>query len=165
MFNLSWSIISSAIHSGRKLETISIQMSLRQCQHCKGQEKNATNTLLYFACILTLLAKYRSDYPRLLIVNACDAKTCLIAFMSFLFAFQGVIKLNQWTDVFFNLLPAMTITALNAILPFVFRFIASRERYDSPRVTIEISLFRYAFTQFRNYPRCCPWKPLCPPQW
>jgi len=52
------------------------------------------------------------------------------------------LPLTTWTDVFFNLFPIIVLTAVNIILPFMFRIIASQERYESPRTTVEVSLFR-----------------------
>ncbi len=61
-----------------------------------------------------------------------------VGFQYFNFIFQliesGLVR---------DMLPAVTISFLNLLLPFAFRIIASIESYDSPKTTIEISLFRF----------------------
>eukprot|EP00795_Rhopilema_esculentum_P009578 gene9578-17333_t len=55
---------------------------------------------------------------------------------------KDAITETELTKVFISLLPAITITTLNIVLPYVFRIIASMEHYESPKRTIEVSLLR-----------------------
>ena len=62
--------------------------------------------------------------------------------------------MTTWTDVFFNLFPIIVLTAVNIILPFMFRIIASQERYESPRTTVEVSLVRCGFFSLYHINNC-----------
>eukprot|EP00794_Sanderia_malayensis_P008779 gene8779-9717_t len=46
------------------------------------------------------------------------------------------------SEIVRDLLPAITISFLNLVLPFAFRIIASIEQYESAKTAVEISLFR-----------------------
>lgn len=58
-------------------------------------------------------------------------------------------KKEQWDELFYEYLPSMTIVGFNIIIPFLFRYLISFEKY-SPVVVIRFTLIRTVFLRLAS---------------